>query len=96
MKGNHNTLAHRMVFVINRSRYTEKINLDLVRRIIVIHPVPLEFNSARYLDLSALKNGGSAKDQAIEVFENQVGDVVRAVCEEEVCERRRSLRETIH
>ena len=31
---------------------------------------------------------------AIEVFENLVGDAVRAVCEEEVCEQWRSLRET--
>ena len=32
MKGNHNTWAHRMGFVINRSRYIKILNLDLVRR----------------------------------------------------------------
>ena len=34
-KGNHSTWAHRMGFVINRSRYIKILNLDLVRRIIV-------------------------------------------------------------
>ena len=40
------------------------------------------------------RRGFSAADQAIEVLENLVGDVVRAMCEEEVCEEWRSLRET--
>ena len=40
------------------------------------------------------RRGFGAADQAIEVLENLVGDVVRAVCEEEVCEEWRSLRET--
>ena len=59
MKGNHNTWAHRMGFVINRSRYIKILNLDLVRRIIVRRWVPMEFNSARYLELSVVKQGGS-------------------------------------
>ena len=37
-----------------------------------------------------------AADKAIELFENLVGGAVRAVCEEEVCEQWRSLRETIN
>ena len=40
------------------------------------------------------RRGFGAADRAIEVFENLVGDAVRAVCEEEVCEQWRSLRET--
>ena len=40
------------------------------------------------------RRGFGAADQAIEVFENLVGGLVRAVCEEEVCEQWRSLRET--
>ena len=40
------------------------------------------------------RRGFGAADQAIEVFENLVGDAVRAVCGEEVCEQWRSLRET--
>ena len=40
------------------------------------------------------RRGYDAADRAIEVFENLVSDVVRAVCEEEVCEQWRSLRET--
>ena len=42
------------------------------------------------------RRGFDAADRAIEVFENLVSDVVRAVCEEEVCEQWRSLRETIN
>ena len=38
--------------------------------------------------------GFVAADQAIEVFENLVGGLVRVVCEEEVCEQWCSLRET--
>ena len=40
------------------------------------------------------RRGFGAADQAIEVFENLVFGAVRAVCEEEVCEQWRSLRET--
>ena len=40
------------------------------------------------------RRGFGVADQALEVFENLVGDAVRAVCEEEVCEQWRSLRET--
>jgi len=40
------------------------------------------------------RRGFGAADQAIEVFENLVGGLVRVVCEEEVCEQWRSLRET--
>ena len=39
---------------------------------------------------------GAAADQAIEVFDNLVSDAVRAVCEEEVCEQWRYLRDTIN
>eukprot|EP01051_Picozoa_sp_SAG22_P009485 SAG22_NODE_795_length_7149_cov_16.608227_2_plen_140_part_00 len=42
------------------------------------------------------RRGFGGADQAIEVFENLAGDAVRAVCEEEVCEQWRSLRETIN
>ena len=42
------------------------------------------------------RRGFDVVDRAIEVFENLVSDVVRAVCEEEVCEQWRSLRETIN
>ena len=41
-----------------------------------------------------MRRGFGAADQAIEVFENLVGGLVRVVCEEEVCEQWRSLRET--
>ena len=38
--------------------------------------------------------GFGAADLAIEVFKSLVPALVRAVCEEEVCEQWRSLRET--
>ena len=57
MKGNHSTWAHRMGFVIHRSRYIKILNLDLVRRKIVRRRVPMEFNSARYSTLASTLAG---------------------------------------